>query len=286
MTVATLNPFSLLDGDAPRVPVKAETKSVAKTDSASKPTATTAKTTTPSTKPAKTTTPSTKPTNTKNVDRELNTDAMPPTDRPKENHRRHHGPRRPAPTNERQARRQTDRHSRTGYKQDGEKKMTAGKASWGREGEVVAEEVVVDVSASNEDVASTTEEVEATAETMKHLTLAQYQAQLKKPSAIAAPKLRTVAPLKTTEVLNKKPLTTTEEKPVKKSSTAAAAANGKVDLSKYIAVKAVGETTEAEPRRSFNDRKSHPASTTNNNTTTPVKVNLKDERAFPALGKK
>lgn len=284
MTVATLNPFALLDGDAPRVPVKAETKSVTKTESAKPTTATTT-----TTKPNKTTTtPSNKPnkpTNTKNVDREINTDAMPPTDRPKENHRRNHGPRRPAPTNERQARRQTDRHSRTGYKQDGEKKMTAGKASWGREGEVVAEEVVVDVSASNEDVAGTTEEVEATAETMKHLTLAQYQAQLKKPSAIAAPKLRTVAPLKTTEVLNKKPLTTTEEKPVKKSSTAAAAANGKVDLSKYIAVKAVGETTEDEPRRSFNDRKSRPASTTNN-TTTPVKVNLKDERAFPALGKK
>lgn len=275
MSVATLNPFALLDGDAPKT-TPAETVQVKVTPAK---TTTTTKTAESKTKTAKTAEPK-----TKTIERELNVDAMPPTDRPKEPRRSNgNGPRRPAPTNERQARRATDRHSRTGYKQDGEKKMTAGKASWGREGEVLTAETV-DASASVESVeAEETVEIE---EGVKHLTLAQYQAQLKKPSTIAAPKVRTVAPIKAGEVLNKKPLASETLNKTTPTGTAKATAN-KIDLSKYIAVKAVGEITTEQPRqqqRSFNNDKKRPTST--NNVPASPKVNLKDERAFPALGKK
>lgn len=283
MSVATLNPFALLDGDAPRA---APAKTAAAVEVKTTPAKTPAKTT--EVKKTESKTPKT-PKTPKNVERELNVDAMPPTDRPKEPRRSNgNGPRRPAPTNERQARqarRATDRHSRTGYKQDGEKKMTAGKASWGREGEIVSTETV-DASASVESVPESVEEsVESVEEGVKHLTLAQYQAQLKKPSSIPAPKVRTVAPIKAAEVLNKKPLATEANKTTTTAKTSTTA--NKIDLSKYIAVKAVGESTTEQPRqqqRSFNNDKKRPIST--NNVSSSPKVNLKDERAFPVLGKK
>lgn len=309
MSVTTLNPFDLLNGDAPAAANKktVEQPAAAAAAATAKPASKTAAPAKQSAAPAKT---ANKPVADVNATLSL------PTDGPKENTRRR-GPRRDVPANERQARRATDRQSRSGFgkKADGEKKLTAGKGSWGKEGET-PEMVEAEVSpAAAASVESVTEEADAVEEVVedlpKRLTLAEYQAGLKKPAVPSAAPRRVASTLAAGEVVKKPAEVVYAPEIVKKPAAAEAAPKAankskaaEIDLTKYIAIKAVS-STEPRAERTDRDRKGPIRSNSRNNNTTrggdrrsgrpasaaPAaaaagpKVNLKDERSFPALGK-
>ena len=322
MSVATLNPFDLLNGDAPKSNKTASAPvASASVNANAKATTTTAKATTTNAK-ATQSTQSTAKTQRKPV-AELNASLSLPTDGPKENTRRR-GPRRDVPANERQAKRATDRHSRSGRAEGaGEKTMGAGKGNWGREGEVAesVEGEVVEAVESGE----VAEESTIIEELPKRLTLAEYQASLKKPVVKASALRQVSSSVPAGAEVVKKPVESVYAPeivkkaavaaPAKKSTNAAAQKNN-IDLSKYIAIKAVssveprterGERGErAQGDRRNGDRRSGDRDSTARNgdrtsnarngdrtsnartsttSTSSAKVNLKDERSFPALGK-
>lgn len=318
MSVATVNPFDLLNET---VSVKAVVKAVAV-----KPAATT--TTTKTAGATKTAPTNAKGTTNKPV-AEMNASINEKT--PLRTTTTGHS--RATPGTDRQERRKTDRHSRTGYKQDGEKKMTGGKGSWGKAVEEGEEHVSVDESVAIAEGDATETTTEATTETAEdspvvpvvpQLTLAQYQATLKKPATTAnvARKVTTSIPA-SAQILKKNSEVFVFPEIVKKPVVASASASKKaekitVDLSKYISIKAVssGDRVERSERAERSDRpqrsersertertdrpqrtdrsgdrnSSARRSTNNSSTTTPstaaTKLNLKDDRAFPTLGSK
>lgn len=316
MSVATLNPFDLLNGDAPKANKTSAPAASASVNANAKATTTVKATTTTNAK-ATQSTQSTAKTQRKPV-AELNASLSLPTDGPKENTRRR-GPRRDVPANERQAKRATDRHSRSGRAESaGEKKMGAGKGNWGREGEVAesVEGEVVEAVESGEVV----EESTIIEELPKRLTLAEYQASLKKPVVKASALRQVSSSVPAGAEVVKKPVESVYAPeivkkaavaaPAKKSTNAAAQKNN-IDLSKYIAIKAVssveprterGERAQGDRRngdrrsgdrdstarngdRTSNARNGDRTSNARTSTTSTAKVNLKDERSFPALGK-
>ena len=314
MSVATLNPFELLNEEVKTV------KSVKTTTTTAAP----AKTVAP-VAAAKTAAPATagKPKRTENKNKksaavgELNAEVSEKTPLRRNNNNSRRAP--AAPGNERQERRRTDRHSRSGYKQDGEKRMTGGKGSWGKAVEGGEQHVSVDESvAIVEQVVESLEiseeaATEAVAEpVVPHLTLAQYQASLKKPVAATSAPRKVTTTLPAAQILKKEtevfvfPEIVKKAPVAKKSAAVAAEKSVGVDVSKYISVKAVGSV---EPRveraeRSDRDRRdsrdnrnnrnnnnnNNRNSTNNNNKTqqqqSATKLNLKDDRSFPTLGSK
>lgn len=314
MTVATLNPFDLLNEDlikknvtSTKTAVKTEVKPVATTN-------TNAKATTNGAKPAA------KPSNDK---RELNANVTEKTPLRRGNHSNRRSEN--VNGNERQERRRTDRHSRTGYKQDGEKRLTSGKGSWGKAVEAGEEHVTVDESvAVAEQIESIELEKQETEESaaavaaepvVPHLTLAQYQASLKKPVLSATNSTRKVTTTLPADQIVKKETEVFVFPEIVKKSTAAAgkksvkateSAATSIDVTKYISVKAV---SSVEPRersdrnnrsdrsdrnnrtdRNSNNRTSRNNNNNNNNRTSTTSsstksMNLKDERSFPTLSK-
>ncbi len=298
--MATLNPFDLLNGDAPRPVKKVVVEATpAKVVVAPTKAAPATKAATPiKAAPAKPKKPV-----------EMNSSLGLPTDGVKENTRRR-GPRRDVPANERQARRSTDRQPRSGYgRHEGEKKMTAGKGNWGKEGELVAAESTESIT----EVAAVESVEEVIVEELpKRLTLAQYQAGLKKPVvASSAPRqVASVSAAVGVEVVKKPvenvyaPEIVKKTAPVVKTAKKTSSAAAQIDLTKFIAIKAVSSTNEDAPkdRRNGNDRRTDGNDRRGGNdrrdgndrksaapraSTAPAapKVNLKDERSFPALGK-
>lgn len=308
VSVATLNPFDLLNEDFVKksaiveAPKKVSEKKVPTTTSTPSKAATTSKANNTPT--------------TKNSNVELNASIQEKTPLRKSSA----APRSSNSSgNERQERRRTDRHSRTGYKQDGEKRLSGGKGSWGKavegaeqhvsvsESVAIAEGSTVESPESNEQ-----EEQEEKIPSVPQLTLAQYQATVKKaalPSAVPR-KIVASSNASTQQILKKETDVFVFPEIVKKSNTTekktpvVAAKKNAVDVSKFISLKAVSSLEEAPraPRssdRQSNDRRgndrnskrsSTPSNNNNNNTTpktaTSSKLNLKDDRAFPSLGSK
>lgn len=304
VSVATLNPFDLLNEDFVKksaiveAPKKVSEKKVPTTTSTPSKAATTSKANNTPT--------------TKNSNVELNASIQEKTPLRKSSA----GPRSSNSSgNERQERRRTDRHSRTGYKQDGEKRLSGGKGSWGKavegaeqhvsvsESVAIAEGSTVESPESNEQ-----EEQEEKIPSVPQLTLAQYQATVKKaalPSAVPR-KIVASSNASTQQILKKETDVFVFPEIVKKSTTTekktpvVAAKKNAVDVSKFISLKAVSSLEEAPraPRssdrqsndRRGNDRNSKRSSTPSNNnntaTATSSKLNLKDDRAFPSLGSK
>lgn len=314
MTVATLNPFDLLNEEVK--PVKAVTKTV--------PVAT-AVTTKSAEKLKENVIKRNKTENNKAVINELNPNVNEKTPLRNNNSRRT-----AAPTgNERQERRRTDRHSRTGYKQDGEKRMNGGKGSWGKAVEGNEQHVSVDESVAivEEQVESleitetfeAVENVEAAAPVIAHLTLAQYQASLKKPAGLTSSTPRKVTTsLPPAQILKKESDVfvfpeIVKKAPVKKGKASAPVAVA-VDVSKYISVKAVASVEPREtrdsrekrdnrdsrdnrnrenrnnPRDNRNSRQQYqpqqPQQSHQSQSQQQSKLNLKDDRSFPTLGAK
>lgn len=303
MTVATLNPFDLLNEDA--VPKTAVKKTVveAKPVAAAK-----------EVKPVATTKDTAKPTNnrnSKNNTTEINANVSEKTPLRRNNNNRRSNP---TEGNERQERRRTDRHSRTGYKQDGEKRLTSGKGSWGKAVEQGEEGVTVDESVA---IAEAVEGIEISAEageaaenaepTVAHLTLAQYQASLKKPVVASTATRKVTTTLAKDQIVKKETEVFVFPEIVKKSNTSSAKKSSSdsvksagIDVTKYISVKAVSsvepraERTDRPPRTNNADnRRNHEGrrNSSNNNgnkresyTPKPTKMNLNDDRSFPAVG--
>lgn len=338
MSVTTLNPFDLLNEDAaPKTAVK---KTLAAAPVAAKPVVAAAPAAAASS--AKNSrAPAAKKSSTPFGSAELNANI--PEKAPLRRGNNNTNTRRPAATEaegtERQERRRTDRHSRTGYKQDSEKRMTSGKGSWGKAVEQGEEHVTVDesvaIAEAVEGVAIAREESAPTEAApvevvVPHLTMAQYQATLKKPAVSATSTRKVTTTLAKDQILKKESEVFVFPEIVKKAAAPAAKKAEKaaaVDLSKYISVKAVssveprterperserpdrnsertGDRSAAprngENRRSSgNNRTSTSAptnrtstpkreSTTSTSTSTPSapKMNLNDNRSFPALGSK
>jgi len=302
MSIASANPFALLDNESV-VRVKTEVKAVKATvpKMSKAPAAPSTNTTTATTNTSTITTTANTATNNKpQATREMNTN-VPSTGKTGESTRRR-GPRH-SPTeevSERTERRRTDRHSRTGRKQDSEKRMNGGKGSWGRpseaiaESETVATEQPISVSPSVEEVVQ-----EVTEALPARLTLAQYQAQLKKPVAAPALERRQVASLASdAQVIRKQEEVFVYPEIVKKkvfsaSVPAVAAPASTINLSKYLSMKSApsagaassekSDTTRGPRRDHRNATRAAPVATTT--TTTSSKLNLNDIRAFPILGK-
>ena len=225
-------------------------------------------------------------------------------------------------SNERQERRKTDRHSRSGYKQDGEKRMNGGKGSWGKavvsseqnvsvvESVAIAEGEIVEVESNDEGSVVVTEQPVTTPQIA--LTLAQYQATLKK-SVQPANVTRKLSPssVPTGEILKKESEVFVFPEIVKKSVAHVPAvkkvSNKKteIDVSKYISVKTVGsldnngnveqkrpekekENRNERERSSRTEQRSRNSrtSTTSTPAASSSKLNLKDDRSFPSLGSK
>ena len=323
MTVATLNPFDLLNEDV-KVVKKTTTVPVATTKAATANTKATPAATAAATKSAPAIKTVTRENNKKsnNNSSELNSNVEEKTPLRRNNTNSHRTP--ATAGTERQERRRTDRHSRTGYKQDGEKRMTAGKGSWGKAVEGSEQHVSVDESVAIveqvealEVTGSAEESVEVVVAepVIPHLTLAQYQASLKKPvvSATSAPR-KITASHSDAQILKKDsevfvfPEIVKKAPAAKKSSVVPVA----VDLSKYISVKSVSSVeprVEREPREKRDNRDSRDSRDSNRNardnnrnsrdtnrnskqqqpattTAAATKLNLKDDRSFPALGSK
>ena len=321
MTVATLNPFDLLNEDVvPKTVVKKTTSAIPVTTSATK-TATASATT----KPVTTAAPASKK-GTNSAELNANVSEKTPLRRNNNHTRRSTNSVSDglAAGTERQERRRTDRHSRTGYKQDGEKRLTSGKGSWGKAVEQGEENVTVDESVA---VAEGTEDAveEATSgnasgaiasePVVPHLTLAQYQATLKKPATAPTATRKITTSVPAAQIVKKETEVFVFPEIVKKSAAAKKPTEkttaSSVDLSKYISVKAVSsveprERTErsrdTRPERTNERNGDNRRNSTNNNnsnnnrnskresttttTTASSKLNLDDNRSFPALGSK
>lgn len=313
-----MNPFDLLNEELNNKKTNVKTATAKATATATKAKTTSATPSTPSTSSASATKPST---------RELNANVNEKTPL-RNNNRRSHNNNNSSNGNERQERRRTDRHSRSGYKQDGEKRLTSGKGSWGKAVEAGEEHVTVDESVAIaeqvedlelENVADSSASASADAAVAEpvvpHLTLAQYQASLKKPALVSsnAPrKVNTVLP--TDQIVKKETEVFVFPEIVKKSSkktstvkaAESTASSSAIDVTKYISVKAVSSVepreprSDREPRQQRGDRNNNRNSNNNNtnrkpndrsartSSTTPStpKMNLKDDRSFPTLGSK
>lgn len=316
MSVTTLNPFDLLNEDAvPKTTIK-KTLAAAPVAVAAPAKAAAAKPAVAAVAASATNARNSKgPSRKSNNSAELNANVNEKTPL-----RRGNNNRRPATETdgtERQERRRTDRHSRTGYKQDGEKRMTAGKGSWGKAVEQGEEHVTVNESVAIAEAIEGVEIVEESATeavpaevVVPHLTLAQYQATLKKPVVSASTSTRKVTTTHAKDqILKKETEVFVFPEIVKKSAAPVAAKKTEkaagVDLSKYISVKAVSSVeprTErtnrpessvprnVENRRSSGNNRTSTTnkrdSTTSTTTSTPSasKMNLNDNRSFPTLG--
>lgn len=302
MTVATLNPFDLLNEDAvPKTSVK-------KTVVESKPVVASKEV-----KPTKDIKDTSKPTNTRNAKNntsaEINANVSEKTPLRRNNNNRRSNA---SEGNERQERRRTDRHSRTGYKQDGEKRLTSGKGSWGKAVEQGEEGVTVDESVA---IAEAVEGIEINGEagdaaaenaepTVAHLTLAQYQASLKKPVVASTATRKVTTTLAKDQIVKKETEVFVFPEIVKKTTSAKKSndtvKSSGIDVTKYISVKAVSsvepraERTDRPPRTNNADnRRNHEGRRNSNNnngnkresyTPKPTKMNLNDDRSFPAVG--
>lgn len=310
MTVASANPFALLDEEfVPRA--KAELKAPAPAPATAAPVASKPKASGAHANPAS---------RAPQVVRELNA-AVPADGKTGENTRRR-GPRRNPATegavSERVELKRTDRHSRTGRKHDGEKRMNGGKGSWGRATDAApdagaAPEQAAPASVSVEEGAEGVEgvETETAVETAPsqpaRLTFAQYQAQLKKPVSVPALERRQVASLAAdAQVIKKAEDVFVFPEIVRKkavpgvSASSAAPAPAAIDLTKYLSIKSV--PSQPSSSASPSDRPSAPGrgprrderrpyrttstSTSASTDATPAvhKLNLNDSRSFPTLG--